>query len=310
MTDHPDAQQFTCDHADAGGRLDAALARHMNVSTNEARRILGRATVRVDGRRATHRDKGRVVHLRTVIEVIDAVRDEDAIVIPTPHAPLRVLAEVDGLVIVDKPAGMPVHPLQPDETGTLLNAAVGRWPEMMGVGEGGLRSGVVHRLDVDTSGTLAIATTQAGWNRGRAAIESHTAVKRYHAIVQGKMQGAGREFMRLAVTQHRPALVRVVADPQHAPSGARQCDLQWRAIESLPDHTLVEIELGTGFLHQIRVMMAAMGHAVMGDTLYGEPSDEAPRQMLHAHELTMDDLTARAAYPPDFVTVLDKLRRA
>lgn len=264
--------------------------------------------VRVDGRRVTQRDKGRVVHLRTAIEVSDAVRDADAVPVATPDVVIDVLAERDGLLIINKPACVAVHPLQPGETGTLLNAAVARWPGIVGVGEGGLRSGVVHRLDVDTSGALAIAITQDAWQRGREAIESHTAVKRYHAIVHGALEGSGREVMQLVVAQHKPAKVRVVTDTQHAPAGARQCDLRWSAMESLADHTLVEIELGTGFLHQIRVMMAAIGHAVVGDSLYGAADTLAPRQMLHARELTIAGLTGQAAYPADFQNTLQHLR--
>src|SRR5690606_18172405 len=115
-----------------------------------------------------------------------------------------------GWMIVNKPAGLPVHPLEEDETETVLSALIAKYPQMHGVGEGGLRSGVVHRLDVETSGTLLFASKQETWTRLRQAFTEHRTTKKYQAIVLGQMRGSGEEKMVLHIARHRPAVVRVI----------------------------------------------------------------------------------------------------
>src|SRR5690606_15669336 len=115
----------------------------------------------------------------------------------------------DDFVVLDKPAGMPVHPLAPGEEGTLLNAVIARWPAIDGVGEGGLRSGVVHRLDVDTSGALVMATTHDRWLTLRKAFAAHRTQKQYVAIVRGHPPEKGEHRAYLTIARHRPARVKV-----------------------------------------------------------------------------------------------------
>ena len=103
---------------------------------------------------------------------------------------------------------MPVHPYRADEAGTLLGALVARRPQVVGVGEGGLRSGVVHRLDVDTSGVVLLATEQRSWQRLRAAFRSGAVEKRYRALVLGRLAGAGELALDLVVARHRPPVRR------------------------------------------------------------------------------------------------------
>ena len=149
----------------AGARLDRALASLLGVSRRQVRDLLARGAVCLNGRPARLGNKGDPVSAgdRLLIEELRPLGQ--ASVIPEPGLPLVVLASGPGWLAVDKPAGMPVHPLREGETGTVLNALAARRPEVQGVGEAGLRSGVVHRLDVDTSGVLLLATTAPVWER-------------------------------------------------------------------------------------------------------------------------------------------------
>lgn len=312
LPNHPTRLQVSPD--DAGSRLDAFLVRHLGVSRAQARRLLAQGLVLLDCRRAFERDKGVLLAAGSAIEIAPFTEPAAMQVIPQPEAPLTILAQGQGWLIVDKPAGWPVHPLREHETGTVLNALVARHPEIQGVGEGGLRSGVVHRLDIETSGTLLLATTQEMWTRLRQAFEEHRTQKIYRAIVRGKLSGRGREVMNLLVAQHRPAKVRVV-EPHRGtlPAGARRCDLEWKALESFERATLLEVTLGTGFLHQIRVMLAHLVHPVLGDGLYGsaaEPDVPAVRRpMLHAAYLQVKDVAAQSPDPEDLTACLAALRQ-
>ena len=116
------------------------------------------------------------------------------------------------------------------------------------------------------------------------------------------------------VARHKPAKVRVVSGEApttpRAAAGVRRCDLEWQVVEPFPHGALVEVQLGTGFLHQIRVMMAHLGHPVIGDPLYGSPgpSPLAPRPMLHAARLTIGDIDAASPDPPDLAACLERMR--
>ena len=305
-----DWQTFHVGLGDSGKRLDVFLCRRLGLSRRQARQKIARGGVQFIQPPSTQCGKGTLLQSGQILSVAP---DESAHVIGEPNLALRVLATDDGYLVIDKPAGMPVHPLVATEVGTVLNAVVARYPEVQGVGEGGLRSGIVHRLDVDTSGTLLVATKQDTWIKLRGSFESHQIEKRYRAIAAGRLEAQRREVMDLVVARHRPARVRVVnRSSRSLPAGTRRCDLTWRALQTFHGATLLEIKLGTGFLHQIRVMLAHLGHPVIGDTVYGPaPSGDsvsAPRQMLHASFLGGDGIEATSSDPPDFAAVLDELR--
>jgi 23S rRNA pseudouridine1911/1915/1917 synthase len=295
--------RFVVDPRLAGSRLDVVLAQELGVSRAEARRLLGRGGVRLGAREVGLEAKGQPVHAGAELVIPAWTPPDSRAPEPEPEAPLRVLAEGAGWVAVDKPAGVPVHPLAPGEGGTVLNALVARRPGVLGVGEGGLRCGVLHRLDVGTSGVLLFATDDVHWKRLRHAFRTHQVRKTYRAVVAGALEGEGEERVRLAVTQHRPARVRVVAerdDPEGGGPG-RPTRLRWRALRPLAGATLVEVDLGTGFLHQIRAVFAHRGHAVVGDAAYGGPDlGVASRPLLHAARLDWGEVEAEAPDPPDF----------
>jgi len=302
------ASGFTITDQEAGTRLDLFLAKRLKLSRNQIKRLLSSGGIRLNNRVAVEKDKGLLLYAGSVVTVGGDAKEASGPV-GQMEMELVVLNRGPGWVAVDKPAEMAVHPLEAKETGTLLNAVVAREPGIVGVGEGGLKSGVVHRLDTDTSGVVLFATRQETWEALRREFEEHRAKKIYRAIVQGQLRGSKTEQMPLIVAQHRPAKVKVT-EPDHPK--ARMCNLTWRAVEQFDSATLLEIELGTGFLHQIRVMLAHLGHPVLGDTTYGEQGRSGTfsvaRQMLHASYVRAGIAQGASPDPLDFAAVLQRKR--
>jgi 23S rRNA pseudouridine1911/1915/1917 synthase len=297
---------------DAGRRLDLFLADQLQLSRSQTRRLIARGAVRVDGRAVAAEAKGTAVAAGSRVAVTPFTRPEHQRALAQPELPLRVLAEGAGWLALEKPAGVPVHPLEEDERGTILNAVLARFPEVHGVGEGALRSGVVHRLDVETSGVLLLATQEERWKQLREAFAGHRVEKVYRAIALGRIEGEGEVTLALVTARHRPARVRVVETrEQHRARGARDAVLHWRAIESLAGATLVEVRPVTGFLHQIRATLAHLGAPLAGDRTYGPARDAtgATRHMLHAARVHYRDVEAESRDAPDFAALLERLRR-
>jgi 23S rRNA pseudouridine1911/1915/1917 synthase len=294
--------------ADAGRRLDAWLAERLQIGRAGVRRLLESGRVQIDGRSVERRAKAVPIEAGARVDVAAFAPPDARRAIATPDAPLVVRAEGAGWIALEKPAGTPVHPLRDDETGTLLNALLARRPEIHGIGEGGLRSGVAHRLDVDTSGVVLFATDEPTWQRLRAAFREHRVEKVYRALVLGRLAGAGDVRLPLVVARHRPAYVR--AAPPDTP-GARVTRLAWRAIESAGGTTLVEVRPQTGFLHQIRATFAHLGHPLCGDRSYGPAAFEDPsgaaRHLLHAARVAVDEVEAESPDAADFAAALAAL---
>ncbi|MEM1446756.1 MAG: RluA family pseudouridine synthase [Planctomycetota bacterium] len=320
--DQPAADQ----HASGGWprRLDAAAAAVAGVSRRRAQRLIADGMVTLNGRVTAAGDKGKLIGEHDAV----AVSDEVGRVVSEPDAALTVLAAGEGWVAIDKPAGAPVHPLREGETGTVLNAVAARYPEVQGVGrsggEGGLKSGVVHRLDVETSGVLLVALDETRWQRFREAFAGHTTEKMYTAVVAGRPRDVGRADLRLAITRHKPARVEAIPpDPDHPRFAAsRRCTLSWRTTKRLADATRLDVSLDTGFLHQIRATFAHLGHPVLGDPLYGyaTPVNEqhvedhvppliAPRLMLHASSLRLGEIEVQSPLPDSFTATVTRLKK-
>lgn len=294
----------------AGLRLDRFLAAELEVSREQARRLLEAGRVQLNGRPVGAAQKGEALAAGEVVTVRGFHPPGEARAVARPDLPLRVLAAGTGWIAVDKPAGLPVHPLREDERDTVLNAVIARYPTIHGIGEGGLRSGVAHRLDVETSGVLLFATDQAVWERLRALFARHKMAKTYRAIVLGALTRAGSLDLVLRVAQSaRPARVEVVGEGPAA--GTRACGLSWRPLTPLRGATLVEARPVTGFLHQVRVTFAHLGHPLAGDRVYGPGADADPtgatRHMLHAARLAWDDVVVESPDPEDFAALLARL---
>lgn len=302
----PHDHEFEVTPDEAHERLDVLLARRLSLSRSQTRKLLEAGRVTLDGVPAGRSAKGLTLEPGARIQVSGFVHPSDQRPVPEPDAALRVLAEGPGWLAVDKPAGRAVHPLEPEETGTVLNALVARHPEIQGVGEGGLRSGVLHRLDVETSGALLFATQEAAWLQLREAFAAHAIRKTYRALVAGAPEeDEGRLELRLVVAQHRPAFVKVATG-----HGGRPTSLHYHVVERFARSSLLEVTLETGFLHQIRVGFAHVGHPVLGDRAYGgEVAAAAPRHMLHCARLEYDVVKAESPDPHDLAAAIEAERK-
>jgi 23S rRNA pseudouridine1911/1915/1917 synthase len=288
--------------ADEGQRLDREISSKLECSRSRARELLEIGAVRVDERVVREKGlrlaAGQEVSVDEVPEALDRLAGSEA--------PLVVLGEGPGWVAVDKPAGLAVHPLRVSERDSLLQRVFARYARVDGVGEGGLRSGVVHRLDVDTSGVQIFALDAPAFDRLREAFRRHRIEKVYRALVKGTCPEHGSIELDLEVGRHRPARVRARTAGSGGPA-SRLCPLRWVRREILRDASLVEVRPSTGFLHQIRASFAWLTHPLLGDAIYGDGRG-APRHMLHASRLSFEEIEVESPDAADFERVLRTLR--
>jgi len=265
-------------------RLDRWLHCHLpGYSLRQVRELIQTGRVTVQGRRAT---KGFRVQPRDRVRVEDlepgtpGVRPEEGII-------FEVVFEDESLAVVDKPAGMPTHPLDPGETGTLLNGALARWPELARAGKKPLELGLVHRLDTKTSGLVLLAKTEASRRFLSAELKAGKIRKIYRAVVQGRMEEKAGEIT-LALGHHPKDRRKMVAalTGQRLRGKPHPAITRFRVLRHGPDRTLLELELVTGVTHQLRVHLASLGHPVMGDDLYGtEPDPGSDRYRLQSFRI-------------------------
>lgn len=291
-----------------GERLDAHLARAFpDLSRARLRQLLEQGRLTVSGRTA---DKP-ALRLKGGEEVALDV-PPPAPAEPQPQdLPLRVLHEDQDLLVLDKAAGMVVHPAAGHADGTLVNALLHRVKDLRGVG-GELRPGIVHRLDRDTSGCLVVAKHEQALRELQKAFAGRDVHKRYLAIVHGVPRAAkatidtpyGRH-----PTQRKKFTGRLKA--------AKRAVTGYEVLERFPAAALLEVALHTGRTHQIRVHLAEAGHPLLGDALYGRRRTEViGRQALHAwkldfpHPRSGERMSFEAPPPPDFTAALDALRGA
>jgi len=291
--------EFTA--ATAGERLDKYVAEQCRISRSYAQKLIDEGQVAVNGRAA------KVSHKLNA-------GDRIAVSIPPPlpislapeDIPLKVVYEDKDVVVVDKPAGLLVHPAAGQHTGTLVNAILARCPDL-GEINGSIRPGIVHRLDKDTSGLMMVAKNEAAQRSLSRQIKQRSIKKGYLALVLGHLtpeQGAiDAPIGRHPKDRKRMAVV----------SGGREARTEYKVIKYFDDYTLVEAMPETGRTHQIRVHFAAIGHPIFGDHVYGKRSPLLGRQFLHAHRLGFKLPSSgkfvefRAGLPPDLEEVLKRV---
>src|SRR5262249_36837839 len=290
-------------------RLDRALARLFGVGRGRAREWSAGAGGRVDGRRAR---KGLQAGPGARVSVRSPPPDAPA---PQPELPLRIVHADAHLVVADKPAGMPSHPLKPGETGTAANALVGRFPELARVGPSAREGGLVHRLDSDTSGLLLAARTDAAHALLRAQFAGRTVEKGYLALVAGELHAGGEIDVALAHDPRDSRKVRAASDPEWAQAhGARPASTRFAPVARRGGFTLLDVGIPTAVLHQIPAHRAFTGHPLAGDVLYGGPGlPGLSRHFLHANRLAFahpDGGRPRfeSPLPDDLASAMDELR--
>lgn len=232
--------------------------------------------------------------------------------------PLRILYEDEDSVVVDKPAGMVVHPGAGVRSGTLVNALLYHFQVLSSVG-GPLRPGIVHRLDKMTSGLLVVAKNDRAHRRLANQFRRRQVEKHYFALLHGRLERASGQ-VALPVARDRLRRIRMTTRRREG----REALTEFRVLERLGRYTLVTANLRTGRTHQIRVHFSALGHPVVGDTLYGAPrlvrlgGESRPtlgRNFLHAARLcfrqptTGEVITCEAPLPDDLKSFLEEVRR-
>ncbi len=275
---------FTVGEAAAGQRLDAALlARFPSSSRAFCRQAVESGLVSVNGRPCLKGNKLRAGDTVAVLALKEAC---DNRVRPDATVPVRIVFEDDHLIVANKPAGMPVHPLTSEETGTLMNGLVARYPELATLGDQPLMAGALHRIDTGTSGLVLAARTQAAFDALRAQFAAQEVEKIYLALVEGHVAVPGRLTHELA---HHPALPHcklVDARSLAAPDRRMRAETAYRPLELVGRNTLLEVTIRTGVTHQIRCQLALGGYPIVNDTLYGaKPVEGCTRHFLHAFEV-------------------------
>lgn len=277
----------------ADQRLDHFLREHLPALGRHAlRRLLqaDREALRVDGRRPA---------LGLRLRAGQCVELSEAAARPTPAAqpelPLVVIATTERWVVIDKPPGMPTHPLRPLETGTVANALLARFPECAGASAYGREAGLVHRLDSGTSGVLVAARDRATYEALRAHFTRHAVTKGYLALVAGAL--AQETTITLAIAS-LPSDRRRVQTVATGGTEGRPARTEVRPLARLGGWTLVQATTCSGARHQIRVHLAALGHPLAGDVLYGgAPLAGLTGPLLHAQSIAWDDVRYEALLP-------------
>ena len=300
--------------AHAGWRLDRALAAAVPTLSRERLKALIRSGALSEG---AVRDPATKVKGDEAFTL--AVPDPEPADNVAQDIPLSILFEDDHLLVLDKPAGLVVHPAAGNRDGTLVNALLHHCAgRLSGIG-GVARPGIVHRLDKDTSGLMLVAKTDVAHEGLAKQFEAHSIDRRYRAIVGGVPRlASGKVDAPLARSSANRKKIAVQEEGR-----GKRAVTHWRVIEPLREAALVECRLETGRTHQVRVHMASIGHALLGDPVYGGGSKSHRkllhqlgfhRQALHSaevafiHPVTKDRLSFASPLPSDMQQLFNALR--
>jgi len=295
----------------AGSRLDRALAELFpDLSRSFLARLIESGSVRVNAQTAAKSsqkvEEGQAIELEIPAAAPSSVEAQDL--------PLTVLFEDADLVVIDKPAGLVVHPAAGHADQTLVNALLFRVKDLSGIG-GEIRPGIVHRLDKDTSGVMVIAKNDETHRALTAAWNTDAVKKEYLALVYGTPSEL-RGTIDAPIGRDPRDRKRMAVVP-----GGRRAVTDYEVVERLRHASLIRCSLRTGRTHQIRVHMKHLGHPIVGDPVYSGPQwkgipdkriqkaiSQFPRQALHAVRITLPKGVFEAGVPEDFASLLAALR--
>lgn len=294
-----------------GERLDRYLASYLpDFTRSRIQQLIEQGQVQLNHKECT--SKKIVVKQDDLITLI--VPEAQPLELKAENIPLDILYEDDQLIILNKPAGLVVHPAPGHPDGTLVNAMLAHCPNLPGIG-GFQRPGIVHRLDKDTTGAIAIAKTELAHHHLQAQLKAKTARREYLGIVYGAPKTPSGKIDlpigRHPVDRKKMAVVSVE-------NGGREAVTHWQIQERLGNYTLVCFQLETGRTHQIRVHSAQNGHPIVGDPLYSAARSigiNLSGQVLHAwklklqHPVSGEWIEATAPLPEDFTKLLEALRK-
>ncbi len=298
-----DVRRLAVRPAEAGQRLDRFLqARCPDLSRSRCASLVRDGHITVNGAAAK---PSALVRAGDTVEVI--VPPPEPLDLAAQDIPLTVVYQDEHLLVVDKPAGLTVHPAPGHPDSTLVNALLALLPNLKGIG-GALRPGIVHRLDKDTSGLMVVAKTDAAHASLTKQLAERRVKKTYIALVQDRLKHDEGE-VDAPIARH----------PRHRQrmsvvEGGREAQTRYKVVRRYANCTLVEVYPLTGRTHQIRVHFAAIGHPLVGDALYGHRSPLVARHFLHAAKLGFwmppsetEWREFEAPLPPDLQAALDTL---
>jgi 23S rRNA pseudouridine1911/1915/1917 synthase len=291
------------DNALAGSRIDHVVAAAVaGLGVAGARRVVAAGGARVDGRVARKGDRAVLGQTIDIDEAAVGAAAAGAPIQPDPEVAVGWLYVDDALVAIDKPGGVPSHPLRAGERGTAANAIVARYPECAEASPDAREGGLGHRLDNETSGVLVGARNRAAWEGLRAAMRADSCRKTYLAEVVGAPPDTGASTAPIGRAGRRGGRVRVGGGRQ--PLAART---EWQVVERRGATTLVRARLHAGRAHQVRAHLADAGFPIVGDEVYGQVA-ETPGLRLHALDISFRHPTTGAtlliAAPPPAWAIL------
>ena len=292
-------------------RLDRYLSQKLSdLSRSRIQQLIEQGHVQVNDQICTSKKINLKIGDRIALE-IPAIEPLKLI---AADIPLDILYEDEELIILNKPAGLVVHPAPGHPEGTLVNAILSHCPNLPGIG-GIQRPGIVHRLDKDTTGAIVIAKTDLAYQHLQAQLQAKTARREYLGLVYGvpKTETGSIDLPIGRNPQDRKKMGIVSVE-----DGGRAAITHWEVQERLANYTLIHFQLETGRTHQIRVHSAKIGHPIVGDPLYSSAHSigvNLPGQALHAWKLQLQHpvsgklLQVTAPLPRSFTTLLEVLRR-
>lgn len=302
-------QTFLIDAGDAGKRIDSYLSEQLEGVTRSMAQNWIEQTLVTLGQGGVLK-KNYKLCTGDVIQV--RIPQAQAASIVPQDIPLDIIYEDDDIIVVNKARGMVVHPAAGNWDGTLVNALMFHCGERLSGINGEIRPGIVHRIDKDTSGLLVVAKNDVAHQSLAEQIASHSAAREYKAIVVGNPRETVGTIDQ-PIGRHKTDRKKMAIIP-----GGRDAVTHYQVLERYRGYALMQFQLETGRTHQIRVHMAAIGHPIIGDPLYGVRKDRFASlegQCLHAYRLSLDHprtgerMVFESPLPAYFTAVLDKLVR-
>jgi len=314
--------EFIVEPSDAGSRLDAfCAAKIKSLSRNQVQKLNKSGHIEVGGvTRPDHHE----LHAGDRVRVSVPAPAGEHVAVPQ-DIPLRVAFEDEDILVINKQAGLVVHPAHGNPDGTVVNAVLGRGSKLSSLG-GDARPGIVHRLDKDTSGLMVLAKSDLAYESLASQIKSRRISKTYHAIVWGNI-GVKEQRIDAPIGRHQTHRKKMTVDKVRG----REAVTEVLVVDSLEHFDYIRVATATGRTHQIRVHMAHISHPILGDPVYGgqkrrglSPNTRTkkhisallkamPRQALHAsklgfeHPVTGQWLSFKTALPEDMWLVLEML---
>ncbi|NMA67397.1 MAG: RluA family pseudouridine synthase [Clostridiaceae bacterium] len=299
-------EHFIISEAEEGRRLDVWLSEKMNdVSRNYIQKLISEGLVTVDNKTVKSGLK-----IKKGMNIKVGIPDPEMLSLEPENIPLDIIYEDQSIIVINKSKDMVIHPAAGNWSGTLVNALLAHCKDSLSDINGVIRPGIVHRIDKDTTGLLVVAKNNDAHLKLSEQIKNHSMKRTYEAIVNGIVkEDSGKidaPIGRHPINRKKMAVVR----------NGKPAVTYFKILEHLRGHTYLRLNLETGRTHQIRVHMAAMGHPVVGDTVYGKNCTimDTKGQVLHARFLTLvhpqsnKEMTFEAPLPDYFTDLLERLR--